>query len=188
MFGIAKDRRGARVLQQLRDLVVMQRGIERNYGATGGDDTEVSGHPSGVIVGHNGQARSAGKVLLVDPAANGLGHLPEFGVRATFKMIVALKFNGHIVRPALGALDKAVVERGHGSWGIYTKCGYCSSVFSRGRLTSFTTKATKGHQGRTRSNTRFLHGFFCFFSAVAMALRNCSTAVTLGAFSASLAV
>ena len=36
---IAEDRGGAAVFQQLGDLVVVQSGIERNGGATGGDDS-----------------------------------------------------------------------------------------------------------------------------------------------------
>jgi hypothetical protein len=36
-------------------------------------------------------------------------------------VIVALQFERDIVRPALGALDKAIVESGHRSWRIYTK-------------------------------------------------------------------
>jgi hypothetical protein len=36
---------------------------------------------------------------------------------------VALKLQGNMVGPALGAFGKAVIERGHGSWGIYTKSG-----------------------------------------------------------------
>ncbi|HEV3307189.1 MAG TPA: hypothetical protein VGZ91_12190 [Candidatus Sulfotelmatobacter sp.] len=34
---------------------------------------------------------------------------------------MTLKFERDIVRPALLAFEKAVVEGGHGSWGIYTK-------------------------------------------------------------------
>src|SRR5215831_19505815 len=45
----------------------------------------------------------------------------EFAVGAAFEVIVALEFECDVIGPALGAFQKTVVERGHGSWGIYTK-------------------------------------------------------------------
>ena len=57
-----------------------------------------------------------------DPAADGLCHAVKFGIGAAFDVIVALQFERDIVRPTLGAIDKAVVEGGHSSWRIYTKC------------------------------------------------------------------
>jgi hypothetical protein len=36
-------------------------------------------------------------------------------------MIVTLKFERNIVRPALGAFDKAIIKGGHESRRIYTK-------------------------------------------------------------------
>jgi hypothetical protein len=60
-------------------------------------------------------------LVLADPASDGFGHPPEVGVRTTLDLIIALEFEGDIVRPALLAFEKAVVESGHASWGIYTK-------------------------------------------------------------------
>jgi len=36
-------------------------------------------------------------------------------------LIVALEFERDVVRPSLLTREKAIVEGGHGSWGIYTK-------------------------------------------------------------------
>jgi hypothetical protein len=42
----------------------------------------------------------------------------KLAIGAAFKVIVTLEFEGDVVRPALGALQKTVIECGHGSWGI----------------------------------------------------------------------
>ena len=57
----------------------------------------------------------------VNPSSHGFRHAAEFGVRATLDVIVTLEFESDVVRPALRAFDKAVVESGHESCGIYTK-------------------------------------------------------------------
>ena len=57
----------------------------------------------------------------MDPTSNRFGHPAQVGVSATFDLIIALKFEGNIMWPALLALDKTVVESGHRSWAIYTK-------------------------------------------------------------------
>src|ERR1700730_17528043 len=62
-----------------------------------------------------------GESVFRDPAPHRFGHAAKFGVGATFDVIVALQFQRDIGRPALGAFDKAIVERGHSSWRIYTK-------------------------------------------------------------------
>ena len=59
--------------------------------------------------------------FLGDPSSDGLGHPAEFGVGAALDLILALQFERDIVRPALRAFDKTVIESGHESWGIYTK-------------------------------------------------------------------
>jgi hypothetical protein len=74
-----------------------------------------------MVIRHDGQPRTAGEAVLGDPPPDGFGHAAEFGVGATLNLIVALEFECDVVRPALGAFDKTVVESGHESWGIYTK-------------------------------------------------------------------
>ena len=74
-----------------------------------------------MVIGHNGQTRAMREFTLADPAPHGFGHAAELGVRATLNLIVALDFERDVVRPALRAFEKAVVESGHESWGIYTK-------------------------------------------------------------------
>ena len=56
-----------------------------------------------------------------DPLPDSFGHTAEFRIAATLHVIVALQFQRNLIRPALGALHKTVIESGHGSWGIYTK-------------------------------------------------------------------
>jgi hypothetical protein len=49
---------------------------------------------------------------------------------------MALQFQRGVVRPAPGALDKTVVESGHGSWGIYTKSLFtaeCAEIAEKAR-------------------------------------------------------
>src|ERR1700676_5242353 len=98
-----------------------------------------------MIVRKNGKPRSLRKFIFRDPSTHGFGHAAQFGIRATFEVIVALQFQRDIVRPALRALDKAVVESGHGSWRIYTK-----------KSLSRSTTAVFAHQGMilTRAPSR----------------------------------
>src|ERR1017187_1179391 len=74
-----------------------------------------------MIIRHDGQSRSTCEFVLVDPSSDGFGHSAELGIRTALKLIVALEFERDVVRPSLLAFEKAVVESGHGSWGIYTK-------------------------------------------------------------------
>src|ERR1700722_2172334 len=74
-----------------------------------------------MIIGKDRQPRPARKFVFRDPAAYRFGHAAQFVIRTAFEVIVALQFQRNVVRPALRALDKAVVESGHGSWRIYTK-------------------------------------------------------------------
>src|SRR5260221_21625 len=74
-----------------------------------------------MIVRQNCKPRSAGEAIFRDPPAHGFGHAAKVGVSTALDVIVALEFQRDIVRPALGTLDKAIVECGHSSWRIYTK-------------------------------------------------------------------
>src|SRR5260370_42646562 len=74
-----------------------------------------------MVIRHNSQPRSAHKSVLADPSADRFGHSAQFRVGAALELIVPLEFERDIVRPALRAFDEAVVESGHGSWGLYTK-------------------------------------------------------------------
>jgi hypothetical protein len=121
MFGIYEGSRSAGVLEKLADLICVKRSVERHRGAARGDDSEVCRDPARVVVRQDGQSRSARKALFGDPPAHRLCHAVKFGVGAAFTVVVGLKFQRHIVRPALGTFDKAIVESRHASWGIYTK-------------------------------------------------------------------
>jgi len=121
MFGIAEQSRSAAILQQLGQLVGVQSSVERDDRASRRNGPEIRGHPARMVVRHNGQARSARESVFCEPSSNRFRHAVEFGVGATFDAIVALDFQCDVIRPALGALDKTVVESGHESCGIYTK-------------------------------------------------------------------
>src|SRR5438270_6948587 len=71
-----------------------------------------------MVVGKDGKSRSAGKALRRDPPTYRLRHAPQLGVGAVLDVIVTLKLEGDIVRPALGALDKTVVKSGHEKTGM----------------------------------------------------------------------
>src|SRR5581483_461895 len=71
-----------------------------------------------MVIGQDGKARAAGQVPFRDPSPYRFGPMVKFPIRTAFEMTVALNFERDIVGPALGALQKAVVESGHGSWGI----------------------------------------------------------------------
>ncbi len=127
-------------------------------------------------------------------------------VGAAFDVIMALQFQRDVVRPALGTFDKAVVEGGHESWGIYTKCRcersvrFSPSLFgslfkegARGNLEGRYRQARSGFIFRVAKHSMAIRQsrtqcFFCAFSDAATALRNCSTAGTFGAFNAFFAV
>src|ERR1700739_2663123 len=106
----------------------MQRGIQRHNRATGSNDPKISGDPARMIIRQDGQPRSASKVFFRDPSTDRFGHAVKLGVSATLDVIVTLQFQGDVVRPALGAFRKTVIEGGHGSWGIYTKSGSGRSI------------------------------------------------------------
>ena len=94
------------------------------------------------------------------PAAHRFGHAAEFRVGAAFEMIVALKLERNILRPALGAFDKAIVEGGHGSWRIYTKSG--SDRSAQATLFAF--------QIPTSTHERTIFSFRVFWALVAFLL------------------
>src|SRR5437879_1920937 len=134
-----------------------------------------------MIVGQDGQPRSAGKSVLCDPASDRLRHPPQFSIGATLDPIGKLQFQRNVLRPALGALDKTVVESGHGSWGIYTKVTGAAGV-CRPALRPHCSQLLRTSQNVIANPRRSSQGFFCCgFSASATALRNCSTAETDGA-------
>src|SRR5580658_1369066 len=121
MFCVAEECRSSAVFQQLGQLVGVQRSVERDHRASRCNDAEIRSHPARMVIRHNGQARSARKSVFVNPPSHGFRHAVELSVGATLDLIVALEFQGDVRRPAVGALDKAVVESGHESCGIYTK-------------------------------------------------------------------
>jgi hypothetical protein len=71
-----------------------------------------------MVIRQNRQARSAGDSILDNPSPHGFGHPPQFGVTAALEVVVALNLQSNILRPALGTLDKTIVERWHGLWAI----------------------------------------------------------------------
>src|SRR5947209_18488980 len=146
MLRVAKDSRRAAVLQKLRNLVGMQGSVERHDHAARSNRSQISRHPSRMIVGKQRHPRTAWELLLRDPPAHGFGHPPEFRVGAGFNVVATLEFQGYVVGPALGAVHKAVVERGHGSWGIYTKSTTGRSALSDARPA--TTGEHRGTQGK----------------------------------------
>src|SRR5581483_7048731 len=99
----------------------MQGSVQRDNHTTRCNRSQIGSHPAGMVIRKNGQPRAWWKFLLGNPPAYGLGHPAQLRIRAAFVLIAALKFQGYVAGPARGAIHKAVVERGHGSWGIYTK-------------------------------------------------------------------
>src|SRR5580693_9341296 len=118
MLPVAKQQRTPAILQQLRNLVGMKSGIEWDRRASAGDDAQVSRDPARMIVSQNCDAGVPRELLFSQPVANRLRHLSKFGVGVAFNPVPPLDFERNVIRPALGALAKAVVERGHGSRGI----------------------------------------------------------------------
>jgi hypothetical protein len=56
----------------------------------------------------------------------------QFAIGAAFQVIAALQFKRDVVGPALRAFYKPVIERGHGSRGIYTKRGEAGVIRDSG--------------------------------------------------------
>ena len=69
-----------------------------------------------MVVGNNGQPRSAHKSVFSDPSSHGFRHAAKLSVGATLDVIVALDFQRDVVGQALRTFDKSVVESGHESW------------------------------------------------------------------------
>jgi len=101
-------------------LVGVQGSVERNGGAAGCDYTQEHGDPAGMIVGQNNHPRTRLKSIRGQPGTDRLGHVPQLGIGAALDPIAALDFQGDVFRPALDALDKAIVESGHGFAGNIT--------------------------------------------------------------------
>src|SRR5579864_2300331 len=118
MLHVYEHGRCSAVFQKFDDLVVMQSRVQRNRNAARRDDAEISRDPSRVVVGKDREPRSGSEIVFSDPAPDGLGPALQFTVGAAFEVVVTLEFECDVIRPALGALQKTVVERGHGSWGI----------------------------------------------------------------------
>ena len=118
---VAEQGRAAAVLQQPGQLVGVQSSIERDHRTSRRNSPEICRHPPRMVIRHDGQPRPAHESVLGDPSSDGFGHAAELVVRATLDLIVALKFQCDVFRPALRAFDKTVVESGHETCGIYTK-------------------------------------------------------------------
>ncbi len=130
---IAEKQRRAAIVQQLGELIGVESGVERDDGASCRNDAEKGHHPSRVIIGNNCQPRSASESTLADPSCDRLGLLAELGVGQAIVIVVIiialavaiavfmLNFERDVIGPPLGALDKTVIECGHGSRRIYTK-------------------------------------------------------------------
>src|SRR5579863_2355889 len=118
MLHVTEQQRAAAVLEQLRNLLGTKCSIKRNSCVSARDDAQIDRDPTRMIVGEYGDAGSPREVLFREPAADRLGHPTKFGVGVTFHPVVALDFESDVIRPALRALAKTVVESGHGSRGI----------------------------------------------------------------------
>jgi hypothetical protein len=94
-------------------LIGVQGSIKWHGNATGGYDSEINRHPSGMVVGKDRESGSAFEPLLTDPPAYGLGHPPQVRVGTAFELIVTLKFERDVIGPTIGALYKPVIESGH---------------------------------------------------------------------------
>src|ERR1700733_7911827 len=69
-----------------------------------------------MVICHDGEARPPRESVFRDPSPDGFCHTSEFCVRAALDLVMSLEFQCDVVRPALCAFDKAVVEGGHGLW------------------------------------------------------------------------
>ncbi len=98
----------------------MECGVEGHSGVAGGDSAQVAGHPARMVVGKEGDACARGQLFLGQPAADRLGHLASLGVGIAFDLVVALDFEGNVLRAALRGFDKLVVKSGHEGRGKYT--------------------------------------------------------------------
>src|SRR3981081_4671452 len=104
-------------------------------------------------------------------------------------MVVPLKLQRDVVRPAPGAFDKAVVKSGHvANW--YRSWEHTRKDSRRQGLYCLSAHESLSTSQEVIANLRGFasQGFFCCdFSDSATDLRNCSTADTAGARRQSLA-
>ena len=140
MLRVAEQCRGATVFQQCGQLIGVQRGVERDHRTSRRNDSQIRRDPAGMVIRHDGQPRSASESAFSDPSPHGFRHPVKLSIRAALDVIVALDFQRDVVRPALRAFDKPVVESGHESCGIYTKKLRCTTYcFVQFRRASFGT-------------------------------------------------
>ena len=62
----------------------------------------------------------AGSFFSDQPAADRFGHLASLGEGVALDLVLALDFEGDILRAALFGFDKLIVESGHEGRGKYT--------------------------------------------------------------------
>ena len=74
-----------------------------------------------MVIRQNGQPRSPFESVFNDPSSYRFGHPAKLGISATLDVTRTLQLQRNIVRPALLAFDKTIIESGHESSGIYTK-------------------------------------------------------------------
>jgi hypothetical protein len=99
----------------------VQSGIERHDDTSRSDGAKISRDPAGMVIGHDGEAGSAGELVLGDPAADRFGHAAQLSVGTTLQVIMTLQLERDVAWPALGTSEETIVESGHGWWGEYTK-------------------------------------------------------------------
>src|SRR6266496_731741 len=120
MLLITNKQRSSAILQQLRNLIRMIRGVQWYRRPARSNDSQIRGHPSRMIVrkDRNPLARRHG--IPHQPTADGFCHTPQFRVGVTLNSVRLLDLNRNILRPALSALDEAIVKSGH-QCGKYTR-------------------------------------------------------------------
>src|SRR5271166_3156260 len=98
----------------------MESSVERNCRSAGGDDSQVCGHPAGVVSCENGDARVAWNPRR-EPTGDTLCHTGEFGEGDAFDCLLPLNLEGNVVGELPGRFLKSLIEGGHGSEKSYRK-------------------------------------------------------------------
>ncbi|OLC90451.1 MAG: hypothetical protein AUH86_22995 [Acidobacteria bacterium 13_1_40CM_4_58_4] len=114
VLDIAEEQRTTAIRQQRRDLVRMERRIQRYGCASGCNDAQVCGHPARMIVSQNGNPRAGLKPVFHQPAADRFRHPPRFSIGVALNPVATLDLEGNVLGPALGTFAETGVESRHG--------------------------------------------------------------------------
>ncbi len=108
--GVCKKESGAAVREQLAHLLGCKCGIQRHRYSAMRQNPQVCGYPAGAIARQYGAAGAALHAILLQPARDAFGHVPQLAIAVLLQFsILPLEFDRDGLWPALDRLQKPPV-------------------------------------------------------------------------------